>query len=216
MSTDIKAVVFDFGGVLTLQPLDHHIDSLRALCGLDRPAFLSAYRRHRPEYDRGTIDSREYWSRVINSEEEVPDQGIFRSLFETDVAGWTRVNEPVLRLAERLQAAGMRTGILSNMPREILKRIENRFLWIDRFEVRIFSCEIGVNKPGAEIYEACIDAFGLEGSRVLFLDDVPDNVKGAERAGFRTVLFRSYADALNQIIENAWLPANLLLHEEIR
>jgi putative hydrolase of the HAD superfamily len=116
----------------------------------------------------------------------------------------------VLNWAQRLQDAGMRTGILSNMPRDILRRIEPRFRWFDRFEVKVFSCDIGVNKPEAEIYRACLDALRLEAGKVLFLDDVPENVKGAERAGFRTVLFRSFDDALKQIAENDWLPKTYL------
>jgi putative hydrolase of the HAD superfamily len=216
MSTQIEAVVFDFGGVLTLQPQDHHLEKLRSLCGLDRPTFAAEYNRQRSDYDRGTIDSGEYWIRVMDSREKPVDPGILRSLFEEDTAGWTRINEPVLEWAQRLQEAGMRTGILSNMPRDILGRIVARFRWFDRFEVKIFSCDIGANKPEAEIYRACLAAFGLEAGKVLFIDDVVENVKGAERAGFRTVLFRNLEDALRQIAERGWLPANLTLNKEIR
>jgi len=214
MRTQIEAVVFDFGGVLTLQPLDSHLESIRALCGLDRPTFELEYRRQRRDYDRGIIDSREYWSRVIDSGGKSVDPAVLRSLYEEDVASWTRVNEPVLNWAFHLQEAGMRTGILSNMPRDILERIETRFRWFDRFEVKIFSCDIGVNKPEAEIYRACLDALRLEAGKVLFLDDIIENVKGAQRTGFRTILFRDYEDALRQIADNSWLAEKLLVNQE--
>jgi putative hydrolase of the HAD superfamily len=216
MSTEIEAVVFDFGGVLTLQPLDHHVETMRALCGLDRPTFEREYRRKRGDYDRGTIDSREYWSRVMDSGRTPVDPGILGSLYEEDVAGWTRVNEAVLNWAWQLQEAGVRTGILSNMPRDILKQIETRFRWFDRFEVKIFSCDIGVNKPEAEIYRACLDALQLEAGKILFLDDIPENVMGAERMGFRSVLFHNFDDALQQIADNGWLPQNLPVNQEPR
>ena len=211
MSAEIEAVVFDFGGVLTLQPLDRHVESLRALCGLDRSTFDLEYKRQRSDYDRGTIDSRQYWSRVMDSRGNPVDTEVLRSLFEEDTAGWTRINDQVLSWAFALQEAGMRTGILSNMPRDILERIETRFQWLDRFEVKIFSCDIGVNKPEAEIYRSCLGALQLEAGKVLFLDDIPENVKGAERAGIRTVLFQSYEDARSRIAENGWLPANLIV-----
>jgi putative hydrolase of the HAD superfamily len=214
MSADIEAVVFDFGGVLTLQPLDIHREKLRVLCGLDAPTFASEYKRQRPDYDRGTIDSREYWSRVMDSRGKPVDPGILRSLFEEDVAGWTRLNEAVLNWAFGLQEAGVRTGILSNMPRDMLERIETLFRWLDRFDVKIFSCDIGVSKPDAPIYRACLDALRLDAGKVLFLDDVPDNVKSAERTGIRTVLFRDYDDALRQVTENGWLPQKLNMNQE--
>jgi len=194
MSVDIEAVVFDFGGVLTQQPLDSHRDKLRALCGLDPSVFTSEYRRQRPAYDRGAE--------------------ILRSLFEEDVASWTRVNEAVLNWAFVLQEAGVRTGILSNMPRDMLERIETLFRWFDRFDVKIFSCDVGVSKPDPSIYRTCLDALGLEAGKVLFFDDVPANVKGAEQAGIRTVLFRDYEDALRQVAEKGWLPQKLNVNQE--
>ena len=209
MSMEIEAVVFDFGGVLTLQPLESHVESLQRICGLDRSTFDLEYRRRRSDYDRGAIDSREYWSRVVDSRGNPVDTEVLRSLFEVDTAGWTRINDQVLNWAFRLQDAGVRTGILSNMPRDTLKWIESRFRWLDRFEVKIFSCDLGVIKPEAGIYRSCLDALQLEAGKVLFLDDIPDNVKGAERAGIRTVLFRSYDDARSQIADNGWLPADL-------
>ena len=210
MDTEIEAVVFDFGGVLALQPLESQLESLRRICGLDRPIFDLEYRRQRPHYDRGAIDGREYWSRVLDSRGNPVEPEICRSLLEADTAGWTRINEQVLDWAGRLQKAGMRTGILSNMPWDMLRRIESRFHWLDRFEVRIFSCAVGVNKPEAQIYEKCLDELRLEAGKILFLDDTLENVKGAEQVGIRGVLFRSYQQALAQIADHGWLPPNLL------
>jgi putative hydrolase of the HAD superfamily len=216
MSAEIEAVVFDFGGVLTRQPRDLHLEKLRALCGLDRPTFDLEYKRQRPDYDRGTIDSREYWSRVMDSRGMPIDPEKLRSLFEEDVAAWTRINVQVLDWARQLQEAGVRTGILSNMPRDVLSRIEPLFGWFDRFAVKIFSCDVGVNKPEAQIYRVCLDALEVEAGKVLFLDDIPENVKGAEQSGMRAVLFRCYEETLDQIAENGWLPANVTERQEIR
>jgi putative hydrolase of the HAD superfamily len=102
------------------------------------------------------------------------------------------------------------------MPRDILERIETRFEWFDRFEVRIFSCDVGVKKPEPLIYRACPDGFGLEAGRILFLDDLSENVKGAERAGLRSLLFRSLEEVHQRIAENRWLPVNYLVSQENR
>jgi putative hydrolase of the HAD superfamily len=144
----------------------------------------------------------------------VPTTEKIRALIEEDTAGWTQINEPVVAWAQSLQSAGVRTGILSNMPRDILERIVDRFEWIVAFEAKIFSCDLGVIKPESEIYRACLDTLGLEGSKVLFLDDSPENVEGAMRAGIRTVLFRKLADALHKIVHEGWLPPGLTGVEE--
>jgi len=214
MHIEIEAVVFDFGNVLSLAPLEHHTAELQRLCEMDRPTFELEYIRQRPDYDRGTIDGREYWSRVMRSGGGVPTAEKVRALIDEDTAGWTRINEPVVTWTRRLQHAGIRTGILSNMPRDILKGIVDRFGWIDSFEAKIFSCDLGVIKPESEIYRVCLDTLGLEGSKVLFLDDGPENVEGAMRAGIRTVLFRKLADALQEIVQQGWLPASLTAVQE--
>ena len=212
----IDAVVFDFGGVLTLAPPDHHFETLGDLCGLDLEILRREYKRQRPDYDRGTINSREYWSRVADSRGKPAEPQVISSLFEADAEGWNRINQPVLEWVFSLQAAGMRTGILSNMPRDVLGWIKERFEWIDRFEVRIFSCDLGANKPEPAIFRECLDALSLQGDRVLFIDDIAENVEGAKRAGFRTVLFRSFEDCLEEIYRQGWLPAEPGTDQEYR
>ena len=207
MDADIKAVLFDFGGVLSLPPVDSHMEKLRRLCGLDRVVFEREYRTQRGDYDRGAIDGSQYWSRVMRAGGKAPTAHLVRSLVEEDTAAQTRINDSVLAWALELKEAGMRTGILSNMPRDILAKIEDRFGWVDRIEVRIFSCDLGVTKPEAQIYRTCLDALGLEGANVLFLDDSPQNVDGAVRAGIRAVLFSGFSEALREIVQRGWLPA---------
>ena len=214
MHTEIEAVVFDFGNVLSLAPLEHHTVRLQRLCEMDRPTFDLEYRRQRPDYDRGTIDGGEYWSRIMRSGGGVPTTEKIRALIEEDTAGWTRINEPVVAWAQSLQSAGVRTGILSNMPRDILERIVDRFEWIVAFEAKIFSCDLEVIKPESEIYRACLDTLGLEGSKVLFLDDCPENVEGAKQSGFNTILFRNHSDALQHIRLKNWLPEKLTTAQE--
>jgi putative hydrolase of the HAD superfamily len=214
MQTEIEAVVFDFGNVLSFAPLEHHTAALQRLCELDRPTFNLEYRRQRPDYDRGTIDGREYWSRIMRSGGGIPTTEKVRALIEEDTAGWTRINEPVVTWAQNLRSAGVRTGILSNMPRDILKGITDRFEWIDAFEAKIFSCDLGVIKPESEIYRACLDTLGLEGSKVLFLDDCPENVEGAKQLGFKSILFRKLANALQDIGQKGWLPRKLTAVQE--
>lgn len=209
MDAHIEAVVFDFGNVLTLAPLEHDRETLRQLCGLERPDFDREYARQRREYDRGSIDGGRYWSRVVGSNGRAPGPQTVQALIDEDTAGWTRINESVLAWALELPDAGMRIGILSNMPRDILQRIRNRLSWLDRFEVKIFSCDLGVIKPEAQIYRSCLDAFQLEGSRILFLDDSAANVEGARRAGMRALQFHGLGDALRQIAGSRWLPPEL-------
>ena len=216
MHTEIEAVVFDFGGVLTWSPPDQHAERLQRLCGLDRETFDRRYMRKRGEYDRGAIDTREYWSRVVDSKAPPPGSEVVRSLLEADIVAWTRLNQAVLNWAQALQGEGLSTGILSNMPWDMLEAIYEKCTWIERFPARIFSCEVGMIKPEPGIYRACSDALGLVESKILFLDDRPENIEGALRAGMRAVRFRDLGDALGRIAAGGWLAPRLTDIQEYR
>ena len=205
MNTEIEAVVFDFGNVLTLPPLEHEFAAMGKLCGLDRRTFDLEYTAQRREYDRGAIDGLRYWSLLMRSAGAVPSPELVRTLIEEDIAAWSRINEPVLTWARELQRAGLRTGILSNMPADILRGMRERFPWIGQFEVTVFSCDLGLIKPEAGIYRACLEALALPGSKVLFLDDSRENVEGARKEGIRALLFRNLSDIHRQLAQRGWL-----------
>lgn len=58
----------------------------------------------------------------------------------------------------------------------------------DLFERVYYSHTLHLNKPNVEIYEAVIRRENLNPAHTLFLDDKPENLEGAEKAGLRTQL----------------------------
>ena len=48
----------------------------------------------------------------------------------------------------------------------------------------MFSCEVGFVKPERQIYDHLLLKLAVPASQVLFVDDVGDNVEGAERRDF--------------------------------
>jgi putative hydrolase of the HAD superfamily len=70
-----------------------------------------------------------------------------------------------------------------------------KFNWLDEFEVKIWSCELGIIKPDPAIYRACLNALGCSAARTLFFDDRPDNVEAARQLGMEAHLFESAEQA---------------------
>jgi putative hydrolase of the HAD superfamily len=88
--------------------------------------------------------------------------------------------------ARRVRSAGYRTAILTNNIREWGAW---RTLWEadELVDVVIDSCEVGLRKPNAEIYELTLGQLGSVAGRTLFLDDFPWNIAGAETVGLQTM-----------------------------
>src|SRR5579875_2706724 len=111
--SNIQAVLFDFGKVLTLSPDPVAWARFRELTGLSEEALHEGYWRYRDDYDAGVYTGSEYWELVAG---RVLPEETRQALKETDVMLWTQMNAPMLEWVSALHAAGFRTGILSNMP----------------------------------------------------------------------------------------------------
>ena len=64
------------------------------------------------------------------------------------------------------------------------------------FDSLVFSCIEGCIKPNPRIYELSVEKLSTTPDRVIFVDDRPDYIRGAQDAGLQTILFES-ADRLN-------------------
>ena len=206
MKQRVKAVVFDFGGVLSKQPRAAEIRRMSAACGLAPEAFLELFRELRPDYDRGTLSTAAYWQRFLQAAGRAPEDGLIAWLQTRDLASWSRARRSMVRWSRSLRRGGWATAVLSNMPRELRAPIERRFRWLAEFPVRVYSCEVGRIKPEPEIFTLCLDRLGLRAQEVLFLDDHPDNVAAASRLGLQALVFHSPAQFARELEEGFDLP----------
>jgi putative hydrolase of the HAD superfamily len=96
----------------------------------------------------------------------------------------------IVALVDEAAAAGVRTAMLSND-----LTAYHGAGWVD--EVPFFrrigaffdAASLGARKPHPVAYTAAVDRLGLPAGAVLFVDDLPENVTGAEAAGLPAVLF---------------------------
>ena len=108
---------------------------------------------------------------------------------------WLRVNPDALALAREIEDRGVRIAILSDMPHDLLAYVRREFDWLDEFEVKVWSCEMGVTKPDAAIYHRCLDALDCEPGRSFLFDDRLNNVEAARGLGMEAHLFHSAEQA---------------------
>jgi putative hydrolase of the HAD superfamily len=206
MKQSVKAVIFDFGGVLSRQPRAAAIRRMSAACGLSPDTFLQLFRELRPEYDRGTLSYEAYWQRFLQAAGRAPEDGLIAWLRARDLDSWSHPCRPMVRWSRRLRRRGWLTAVLSNMPRDLLAPIERRFRWLAEFPVRVYSCQVGRIKPEPEIFAVCLDRLGLQAREVLFLDDHPANAAAASRLGLQALEFRSPGQCARELEERFELP----------
>lgn len=196
--SSIKAVLFDFGQVLTL-PADPAVwQQMLALSGLSEADLHREYWVHRHDYDRGTLNSQTYWQAVAAGSQTTftPDQ--MTALIAADVSLWSRLNLPMVEWAQRLQRAGIRTGILSNIGDAMAEGLVARFDWISAFDHCTWSHALKLAKPEAAIYRCAAEGLATDPSQILFIDDKIENVEAAESIGMQAIQYHLEHPAFEQ------------------
>jgi putative hydrolase of the HAD superfamily len=182
----VKAVFFDFGGVIGIWDRDYvaGFESEHGLPegGVLRALYGSAGWRE-VEVGRMSVDD---WLDGVGvaladaaTKSVPPARSVWKRL-------WNAMDQDVIGLARRLRGTYI-VGVLSNttlmLEEEVL--VPNGIL--DMWDVIINSARIGIAKPDAGIYQAAADAVGLPPEACVHIDDIENNVRGAEEAGFKAI-----------------------------
>ncbi|HVJ04617.1 MAG TPA: HAD family phosphatase [Candidatus Saccharimonadales bacterium] len=190
----VKAVIFDYGKVLSLPPTLKDWQAMSSRFGKPLQEFQAIYWGHREELDRGTLDNIAYWKKVGGDCGLAISDDEARGLIDQDNAQWTNECPEMLEFARDLHAAGYKTAILSNMQHEMLAAMRQKFDWLGEFDVQIYSCEVRLVKPALEIYGLCCARLGCKPEESLFLDDKKVNTDAAKKAGMQSYVFHSAVD----------------------
>lgn len=183
----IKAVIFDWGGVLIDDPAPGLMQYCAGALAVSKQEYTIAHSKFEADFVKGLISEDTFWSRIC-SELNVPKPKV--PLLWTDAFKAAYVpRENMFSMAACLQRDGYKTAVLSNTEAPAMQYFYQ--LQYDVFDELVFSCAEGMKKPEREIYELTAERLGVTPGQSVFIDDRPDYIKGAERAGLKTILFKS-------------------------
>ena len=185
-----KAVVFDFGGVMTTTSMPERVRDVAARLSIPWEAVAKGFATHRRDYDAGDITIEEFYARAWRDAGiEVP-QDATAAVIEADYASWMFRNERTLAWMKSLKAQGYRIGILTNMAPDLAVRFQRHFAdFIALADAMVVSGLVRTCKPRKEIYEILRSRIGLPAEELLFFDDSEANCQGARDAGWRAIRF---------------------------
>ena len=189
----IKAIIFDFGRVVSTQKPMSLFRGYEKEMGL-APGVLNATMFGHPIWEqvlvgRKTVD--EYWGEIgplvgLHAPEAV---AAFRRRYHADEA----INEGVLNLVRTLHGQ-YKLAVLSNAPPGLVR-------WLDEwnikglFDVVFCSGDEGVAKPDPVAFERTLERLGVAPEEAVFIDDSPRHVTAARALGVHAIHFTT-AEAL--------------------
>lgn len=104
----------------------------------------------------------------------------------------------VAALIDRIHAAGIMTAALSNTNASHWRQML-AFPAFTKLGHRLASHDLGLVKPDEAVYREAEHRFGVGGNRILFFDDLPDNIAAAARIGWQAVAIDHAGDTAQQI-----------------
>jgi putative hydrolase of the HAD superfamily len=195
----IQAVLFDYGMVLSGPPDPAAWARMRSITGLSEYLLHREYWAHRHAYDRGDINSESFWNKTAEGAGIVITPAQLADLIAADTDYWSTLNPPMLAWVERLQRAGVRTGILSNMPDAMEVGLRARHHWIEAFDHHTWSHAVNLAKPEPAIYKLAAEGLHTPAENILFLDDRPENVEAALAVGMQAIQYTSHSVFLQEM-----------------
>jgi putative hydrolase of the HAD superfamily len=213
MSTPARAVVSDFGGVLT-SPLIESFAAYQSSSGISVEDLGAAMTRIAEasqahplyELEKGRITEVEFRRRL---EAELGD-GIRLDSFRETYFAHLRRNDPMIEYLRSLAARGLRMALLTNNVREWEPQWRSKLPEIDEiFELVVDSAYVGMRKPEPEIYRLTLERLGggVTFEECVFVDDMEVNCEAARSLGMRAVHFMDTDQAIAEL-ERALRPGH--------
>jgi putative hydrolase of the HAD superfamily len=196
---ELRTVIFDYGEVLCHRPTIADFERMATTLGITLDSFSKHWEQSRPPYDRGDLSAEAYWLKFARDTHTSVNAKQIEELGRWEIEMWTEVNPSMVRWFLDVVSAGMKTGLLSNMPADLAAHVQENFDWMDKFTLRIFSAHVRLVKPDAAIYEHILHALDAKPEETLFVDDREANIKAASALGMRAIQFQSVAQLRNDL-----------------
>ena len=203
----IRAVISDFGGVLTT-PLMNSFIAFQDETGISPEAMgramqavaeregahpLFELEMGKMTEDRFLVLLRESLAPELGHE---PELHRFREIYFNAL----EPNAPMIDLMRALKDRGYRMALLTNNVREWEPYWRSMLPVDEIFETIVDSGFVGMRKPDPTIYELTLERLGgVSADQSLFVDDVEVNCEAARKLGMTVVHFRDSDQAIGEI-----------------
>jgi putative hydrolase of the HAD superfamily len=184
----IKAVLFDFGGVLAEEGFRNGLEAIAKKEGLDPASFFQKAESiiYSTGYVLGHCPESEYWQ-AVRKETGIKtlEEDLHREILERFI-----LRPEMFQIATRLRHQGLWVGILSDQT-NWLEELDRRYGFYKTFDKVFNSYRLHKSKRDpAWFIEICFE-LGLSSQEALFIDDNPGHIARAAKVGLHTILFQN-------------------------
>jgi len=183
----LKAVIFDSGGVLHPSPDKYLARDISKTFQISEDQFHQTCHKLIPLLQVGKITEEVFWKKFIldtGSICPIPRQSPWKKEYLVRF----KKNQDVLTLAQSLKDCGYKIAVLSNAIGAHAEINKKKGLY-DVFHYVMLSNEVGLRKPDSKMFRLALKKLQTKARESLFIDNQLNNIKAAQKIGFKTILF---------------------------
>ena len=193
---DVKAVLFDFGGVVAEEGFKKGLHDIASDHGLDPDKVISTAFEITYEigFVLGKVREDAFWRAMRN---HFPFRGTERDLTEQILSRFT-LRPWMLDMASDLKILGLLVGILSDQC-HWLDELDQRHGFFRRFDYIFNSYYLHITKKDPEIFDMVSQRLYIDPANILFIDDHKAHILRARQKGLQTILYEDKASFIQQL-----------------
>jgi putative hydrolase of the HAD superfamily len=192
----IKAVLFDYGGVLAEEGFREGLMAIGRANGLPEESFFQTAAQ--AVYDSGYVTghSREsaYWDLLRNRTGISGTDQAFRKEILTRFI----LRQWMIEVVRQLRRRGLTVAILSDQT-DWLDELNDRDDFFKEFDHVYNSFHVGKGKKDPSLFADVAEQLGLPGEEILFIDDNEGHVERARSLGLVGIVFRGKNELLGEL-----------------
>jgi len=185
-NSEIKAVVFDFGGVIAYVDYSPLEEYLMNFLNLSKDELSQTVKKMLIFVENGG-EEKLFWENycILNDKQSVDSW--FDQYLKTFKKVFVKI-QGTEDIVKELKKNGYQTAMLSDVTKSQAK-IVRELGYYSPFNPILLSCEIGIKKPDPKVFKLLLVQLNLPASAVIFVDDRSQNVEAAKKEGIDGIQF---------------------------
>jgi len=183
---NIKAIMFDYDGVLTLDKTatDSICNHLSKVTGADKFFLETVYSKYRPDLIIGKTSFEKIWGGFcLDIGADIPIEVLFDSFKKTPI------DKDMHNLVKELKGQNYLTALITDNNFDRIKTIVKEFGLDGYFDVISTSGEIGSGKKTEEIFLITLEKLSIKANESIFIDNLEENLAIPRKIGIETIYF---------------------------
>lgn len=196
-----KTLFFDMGNVLLFFSKERMVKQIAELCKMSQEAIYKLIVSNQlwERYESGAMSSEELYKEFCSLVgEEIPFEKLM--LATSDIFS---PNEDLLSLLDKLQHHQL--ILLSNTSPIHYNFVQEHYDFLDQFEHKVLSFEVGAAKPDSKIFEHALSLAKCPKEETLYIDDIANFTTAAKKLGMPSYTYKSTDRLIQELEERNFL-----------